>query len=221
MSDENDGKRTVTFRGEAYTLYGEIPMVGSAAPEFRIYSWWNATRVEITLASLLANGVPILLSVVSSVDTPISRLQVKNFDLAMSEYFNTAIGVQISSDLPNTINRFFAQEEIHTLIGSSDYYDRNFGQAYGLLVEEPAILTRAVLVIGKDGTIRYVEVLREITSEPNYFEAMTVLADLVDEAQAAMKEMPEPDEGNTESLVSTEMTEAEQVTSIDNTGDLS
>jgi len=209
MNDENDGKRTVTFRGEAYTLYGEIPIVGSAAPDFRVYSWWNATRVEITLASLLAKGIPILLSVVSSVDTPISRLQIKNFDLAMSEYSNTAIGVQVSSDLPNTINRFFGQEEIRTLVGCSDYYDRNFGQAYGLLVEEPAILTRAVLVIGKDGTIRYVEVLREITSEPNYFEAMTVLADLVDEAQAALKEMPEPDEGNTESLVSTEMTEAE------------
>jgi len=209
MNDENDGKRTVTFRGEAYTLYGEIPIVGSAAPDFRVYSWWNATRVEITLASLLAKGIPILLSVVSSVDTPISRLQIKNFDLAMSEYFNTAIAVQVSSDLPNTINRFFGQEEIRTLVGCSDYYDRNFGQAYGLLVEEPAILTRAVLVIGKDGTIRYVEVLREITSEPNYFEAMTVLADLVDEAQAALKEMPEPDEGNTESLVSTEMTEAE------------
>ena len=221
MSDVTDGKRMVTFRGEAYALYGELPLVGSAAPEFRLYSWWNATKVEITLASLLESGVPVLLSVVSSIDTPISRLQAKNFDLAMSEYSNTAICVQISSDLPNTINRFFAQEEIHTLVGCSDYFDRNFGQAYGLLVEEPAILTRAVLVIDKDGTIRYVEVLREITFEPNYFEAMTVLADLVDEAQAALMEMPEPDEGNTETLVSTEMTEADEVTSIDNTGDLS
>jgi len=194
MSDENDGKRTVTFRGEAYTLYGEIPMVGSAAPEFRIYSWWNATRVEITLASLLANGVPILLSVVSSVDTPISRLQVKNFDLAMSEYFNTAIGVQISSDLPNTINRFFAQEEIHTLVGCSDYYDRNFGDSYGVLLEEPAILTRAVFVIDQQGVVQYAEVVPEITLEPDYQAALSVLASLIPEPSEESKKNPSDSE---------------------------
>jgi len=194
MSDENDGKRTVTFLGEAYTLHGEIPMVGSAAPEFSVYSWWNATRVEITLASLLANGIPILLSVVSSVDTPISRLQIKNFDLAMSECSNTAIGVQISSDLPNTINRFFAQEEIHTLIGCSDYYDRNFGESYGVLVEEPAILTRAVFVIDQQGVVQYAEVVPEITFQPDYQTALSVLASLIPEPSAESTENPSDSE---------------------------
>ena len=190
MSDVTDGKRMVTFRGEAYALYGELPLVGSAAPEFRLYSWWNATKVEITLASLLESGVPVLLSVVSSVDTPISRLQAKNFDLAMSEYSNTAIGVQISSDLPNTINRFFAQEEIHTLIGCSDYYDRNFGDGYGVLVEEPAILTRAVFVIDQQGVVQYAEVVPEMTFQPDYQAALSVLASLIPEPSAESTENP-------------------------------
>lgn len=179
MQEKTDGKVMVTFRGEAYALSGTIPAVGSVAPDFTLYSWWNATKVEITLASLLTNGQPILLSVVSSIDTPISRMQAKQFDMAMSEFEGSAIGVQISSDLPNTINRFFVQEEIQTLMGCSDYFDRNFGQSYGVLVEEPAILTRAVFVIDREGILRYTEVPAEITMEPDYAMALNVLDELV------------------------------------------
>lgn len=175
-------KRTVTFRGEPYALVGEVPAVGSPAPDFTLYSWWNATKVEITRASLLANGMPLLLSVVQSLDTPISRLQAKNFDLLMQDFADLVVGVQVSSDLPFTINRIFVQEELGLLMGCSDYFDRNFGRSYGVLLEEAAILTRAVFVIDKDGIIRHVEVVPEITAEPDYHGAMTALAKLIDTA---------------------------------------
>jgi thiol peroxidase len=177
-------KRTVTFRGEPYALVGEVPAVGAPAPDFTLYSWWNATKIEITRASLLANGMPLLLSVVQSLDTPISRLQAKNFDLLMQDFADLVVGVQVSSDLPFTINRIFVQEELGILMGCSDYFDRNFGRSYGVLLEEAAILTRAVFVIDKDGIIRHVEVVPEITAEPDYHGAMTALAKLIDTAAA-------------------------------------
>ena len=67
-------------------------------------------------------------------------------------------------------------------MGCSDYFDRNFGRSYGVLLEEAAILTRAVFVIDKDGIIRHAEVVPEITAEPDYHGAMTALAKLIDTA---------------------------------------
>lgn len=171
----------VTFRGEPYALSGVLPEVGSPAPEFRLHSWLNATRVEISLADLLANGVPILLSVFASFDTPISRLQAKVFDNRLRAFGESVLGVQVSSDLPFTINRAFRSEELMSTVGASDYYDRNFGRAYGVLLEDSAVLTRAVFVIDAAGILRYAEVPDEVTFEPDYDAALTVLESLVRE----------------------------------------
>lgn len=179
MTEVTGAVRTVSFCGESYTLAGKLPVKGEIASDFRLYAWINATRVEFTLQAFLVNEMPILLSVVHSLDTPISRLQLKKFDLSMRDFFGLAIGIQISSDLPFTINRVFANEEINSLIGCSDYYDRNFGESYGVLVEEPAILTRAVFVIDQLGVVQYVEVVPEVTYEPDYEAALSVLASLI------------------------------------------
>ena len=172
-------KRTVTFRGEPYALVGEVPAVGSPAPDFTVYGWQNASKVEITLTSLLANRTPILLSVFASVDTPVSRLQLKNFDNALAHFGDLVIGVHISSDLPFTVGKTLRNEEIGNLMGLSDYLDRNFGRAYGVLVEDPQVLARAVFVIDSTGVLRYAEVLPEVTFEPDYNAALDALAGLV------------------------------------------
>lgn len=172
----------ITFRGEPYALSGVIPEVGSPAPDFRLHSWLHATRVEISLSDFLANGVPLLLSVFASFDTPISRLQAKVFDNRLRAFGEAALGVQISSDLPFTISRAFRNEELIATVGVSDYFDRNFGRAYGVLLEDSAVLARAVFVIDSAGIVRYGEVPEEVTFEPNYEAALTVLESLVHEA---------------------------------------
>lgn len=172
----------ITFRGEPYALSGVIPEVGSPAPDFRLHSWLNATRVEIKLSDFLGNGVPLLLSVFASFDTPISRLQAKVFDNRLRAFGEAVLGVQISSDLPSTINRAFRNEELIATVGASDYFDRNFGRAYGVLLEDSAVLARAVFVIDGAGIVRYAEVPEEVTCEPDYDAALTVLETLVHEA---------------------------------------
>ena len=174
----------VRFRGESYALSGVIPEIGSPAPDFLVYSWLNAERVGISLSSFLADGVPVLLSVFASFDTPISRLQAKVFDNRLRAFGEKALGVQITSDLPSTINRAFRNEELVSTVGASDYFDRNFGRAYGVLLEDSAVLTRAVFVIDAAGILRYAEVPEEVTWEPNYDAALSILETLVHEAAA-------------------------------------
>jgi thiol peroxidase len=177
-------RNVVTFRGEPYTLSGVIPEVGSPAPDFRLHSWLEATRVDIALSDFLQDGVPVLLSVFASFDTPVSRLQAKVFDNRLRAFGETVLGVQISSDLPFTINRAFRNEELMSTVGASDYFDRNFGRAYGVLLEDSAVLARAVFIIDAAGILRYVEVPEEVTFEPDYDAALSVLESLVREAES-------------------------------------
>jgi len=95
-------------------------------------------------------------------------------------------GAQVSSDLPNTINRFLQQEDMLTLDRLSDYYDQNFGRSFGVLIEEPRIITRAVFVIDWQGALRHVEVVLEITQQPDYDVAISVLRTLVVSAPGAI-----------------------------------
>lgn len=178
--------RFVTFRGAAYSLAGTIPRLGAVIPGFRLSRWWDAEWTEVTLQDALAAGRPMLLSVVQSVDGPVSQLQAKTFDAQLAEFQGAVTAIQISSDLPITINRFFRQEEITRLVGLSDYHDQNFGRAYGVLIEEPRILTRAVFVADRKGVLRHAEILSEITLKPDYEAALAVLRGLVKETSAAV-----------------------------------
>ena len=56
-------------------------------------------------------------------------------------------------------------ERVETL---SDYKDRSFGEAYGLLIQELALLARAIVVVDRGGKISYVQVVKEVTEEPDY-----------------------------------------------------
>ena len=169
--------RSVTFHGESYALAGELPAIGVAAPNFTVCAWENATKVDVTLQSLLAPGRPLLLSVFASVDTPVSRLQLKNFDNALAQFGDLATGVHISSDLPFTIRRVFGNEEIDYFMGLSDYLDRNFGSTYGVLLADSQVLARAVFVIDGKGILRYAELLPEVTFQPDYLAALGALSE--------------------------------------------
>lgn len=176
-ADSQTPARSDTFHGEPFALAGELPAVGAAAPSFTVCGWHNAAKVDVPLQSLLAAGRPLLLSVFASVDTPVSRLQLKNFDNALAQFGDLATGVHISSDLPFTIRRVFANEEIACLMGFSDYLDRNFGRAYGVLLKGSQVLARAVFVIDGKGVLRHAELLPEVTFEPDYLAALNALSE--------------------------------------------
>ena len=86
--------------------------------------------------------------------------------------------------------RFLKNEEIYHLDGYSDYYDQNFGRSFGVLMEEPRVLARAVFVADWNGILHYAEVVPEITQEPDYESPINILRDLVVNAPGAQMEEP-------------------------------
>ena len=170
----------VTFHGQPVKLQGSQPVVGQTAPAFRLVGGRAVDPHVIDTAWMLEREMPTLLSVVTSVDTPVGSLQAKVFQKRLSDsvFRDRVAGILVSTDLPFTLNRFCRAEDIDDLAGGSDYRDRAFGRDWGILVEEHELLTRAVFVIDRFGVLRYSEIVPEITSEPDYMSALNVLFDL-------------------------------------------
>ena len=181
-------KKVITFQGEAFALMGRIPEVGAPAPDFRL---WYFNKGEeggpIGRDDLLERARPLLLSVITSVDTPIGKLQARRFEKLLRPIHEDVTAVLVSSDLPFTLNRFKETERLKHLMGLSDYLDQSFGRAFGVVIEEPLILARAVFVIDAAGVVQYEEVVPEITDEPDYAAAMAVLKSLLPRKPAGQK----------------------------------
>ena len=172
--------KVITFQGESFALMGEVPEVGMPSPDFRLWYFDKGEEGGPTSRSdLLERGRPLLLSVITSVDTPIGKLQARTFDKLLRPIHEDVTAVLVSSDLPFTLNRFKETERLKHLMGLSDYFDQSFGRAFGVVIEEPLILARAVFVIDAAGVVQYEQVVPEITDEPDYASAMAALKALL------------------------------------------
>ncbi len=80
--------------------------------------------------------------------------------------------ITISCDLPFALKRFCAAEGIDNLVTVSDSKDKDFGIKYGLLIEELGVLARAVVIIDKEDTVRYLEIVKEAAEHPDYDKAL-------------------------------------------------
>lgn len=180
MSERN----YVIYNGQEFDLCGDVVQLGMSAPDFELLAFnrGDTDSDRITRNDLLALAFPTLISVIASVDTPVGKIQVKTFNERLQSYTAHAVLISVSSDLPFTLNRFFDEEKIGNLSGCSDYQHKSFGKNWGVLITGPEILARAVFVLDKNGIIQYVEVLKDITREPNYDAAIAVLDRLVTEA---------------------------------------
>jgi thiol peroxidase len=156
-------KNAATFKGGPLTLIGTELKVGDKAPDFKLI---DTGLKPVTLAD--SKGKTRLVSVVPSIDTPVCDLQTKRFNQEASKLPADVTVMTVSMDLP------FAQARWCGLAGAdkiqmlSDYQAHAFGQAYGVLIKELKILSRAVFVIGPDDKVQYAEYVREVTEQPDY-----------------------------------------------------
>lgn len=167
----------VTFKGNPLTLAGEAVKVGSPAPQFTLHRFVDGGLKTITLADL--KGKPTIISVVPSLDTPVCQKQTKRFNEELGALGDKINAVTVSLDLPFAMNRFCGAENITRLVNGSDYMDRNFGQSWGMLIEELKILARGTFVLDADGKVVYAETVKEVASEPDYEAALAALKGLV------------------------------------------
>jgi thiol peroxidase len=168
-------KGAATYKGQPVTLVGPEVKVGQRAPDFKAV---GIDMQEVSLSQ--SKGKVRLLSVVHSLDTPVCDLQTRFFEQEASKYPNVAI-YTVSMDLPFAQARYSSEHNIRNLKTISDYKEASFGTAYGLLIKETRLLSRAVFIVDADDMVRYVEYVKEITEAPNYDKAIESLKTIVEE----------------------------------------
>jgi thiol peroxidase len=164
----------VTFKGTPITLLGTAPQIGAKAPDF------TALRGDLTPFSLgQAAGKMVVINSVPSLDTSVCAMQTRRFNQEAAGLGERVKVLVVSMDLPFAQKRFCATEGITNLETLSDHRDASFGTSYGLLIKELRLLGRAVLVIDKDGILRYQQLVPEVGQEPNYDEALAAIRKLL------------------------------------------
>lgn len=163
---------TVYFQSTPCHTYGLVPAAGSKAPEFELVS---AELQPVTLEQFKSKRV--ILNVFPSLDTPVCAMSVRRFNKEAAALDDTVV-LCVSMDLPFAAGRFCSAEGIKDVIPASAFRSPKFGQEYGLtLIDGPlkGLLARAVIIIDANGGIIYRELVSEITQEPDYDAALSVL----------------------------------------------
>lgn len=163
---------TIFFQGTPCHTYGDIPAVGSEAPGFRL------TGKDLSTVSLADyKGKRVILNIFPSLDTGVCAMSVRRFNKEAAGLDNAAV-VCISMDLPFALSRFCAAEGIDNLTVASAFRSPEFVKEYGLqMVDGPlaGLLARAVIVVDTDGKVIFSDLVEEITHEPDYEGALSVL----------------------------------------------
>jgi len=165
----------VTFKGKPMTLLGAELRPGDPAPQFELTA---GDLSPVNLNILLDEGKrAAMLIVVPSLDTSVCSLESQKFNARLGELPADVGAAVVSMDLPFAQARWCGAQGDVKLQMLSDYRDRSFGLNYGLLIAERGLLARAIVLIGKDRTIRYVQLVREVAEEPDYDAALKAAAE--------------------------------------------
>ena len=162
----------VTLKGNALETSGELPKVGSKAPNFTLTANDLSSK---SLSDFVGNKV--VLNIFPSIDTGTCAQSVRTFNKEASNLENTKV-LCISHDLPFAQARFCGAEGLENVINLSDYKDGSFGKTYGLnFINGPleALHSRCVVVIDEHGIITHTEQVPETVDEPNYEAALKAL----------------------------------------------
>ncbi|MCX7027853.1 MAG: thiol peroxidase [Spirochaetes bacterium] len=159
----------ITFKGNKITTSGSLPAVGNRAPDFKL------TRSDLADAGLSAfAGKVKILNIVPSLDTGVCAASARAFNKA-ADGLEGVVVLTISRDLPFAQKRFCEAEGIKAVVPLSELRDRKFGAAYGVeMLDGPlaGLLSRAVVVLGRDDKVVYTQQVPEIGQEPDYASAL-------------------------------------------------
>jgi len=160
----------ITLNGNACNTNGDLPAVGSQAPDFKLT---NTDLEDKSLADFA--GKKKLLNIVPSLDTPVCATSTKRFDTEARE---DAVMLVIAADLPFAMGRFCGAEGTDKVIPLSMMRSKNFAKDYGVLIQDgplAGITARAVVVLDENDKVVYTELVPEIAQEPDYDKALASL----------------------------------------------
>jgi len=153
----------ITFKGNPMTLLGPALAAGDKAPAFTAV---DTGLAPVTLADFA--GKVKIISAVPSLDTPVCDTETRRFNQEAAALPDSVVLLTVSMDLPFAQKRWCGAAGIDRVKTLSDYRDRSFGLAYGVVIKELMLLSRSIFVIDATDTIRYIQHVPEVTSEPDY-----------------------------------------------------
>jgi thioredoxin-dependent peroxiredoxin len=163
-----------TMQGKPLTLVGRKIKVGQNAANFKVV---DGDLNEVTLDKF-KDKIKVITSFVS-LDTPVCDLQVKEFNKKAAKLSSNVIILGISKDLPFAQQRFCIANNIESISLFSDFKNSSFGINYGLLIKENNLLARATIILDANNIIRFIEIVDEITTEPNYENILNNLSEVI------------------------------------------
>jgi len=153
----------VTFMGSPLTLVGPEIAVGMAAPDFQVV---NNDLGPVTLED--CKGKVTIISAIPSLDTPVCDMETRRFNQEAQALGAAVKVLTVSMDLPFAQKRWCGNAGVESVQSVSDYQTASFGQAYGVLIDGLRLLARAIFVLDTQGKIAYVQIVPELTHEPDY-----------------------------------------------------
>jgi thiol peroxidase len=164
----------ITMRGNPLTLTGHPLKVGDKAPDFELLS----NDMKAVGLSAYPNKI-VVLSSVPSLDTPVCDLETRRFNSEAVGLGQDVVILTVSMDLPFAQKRWCGAAGVDKVVTLSDHRHASFGLAYGVLIKELRLLARAVFVVDHEGRIRYIQLVKEIASEPDYAAILTAVKNLI------------------------------------------
>ncbi|MBN2279221.1 MAG: thiol peroxidase [Candidatus Marinimicrobia bacterium] len=162
----------INLKGNPMETVGNLPDVGQKASDFKLVS------TDLSEKSLKDyQGKNVVLNIFPSLDTEVCALSVAKFNNEVEKYSN-AVVLCISADLPFAHKRFCSTNGYNNVINLSTFRNTDFGNEYGTTITTgplTGLQSRAVVVIDKNGIVKYTEQVPEITHEPDYTTALNHL----------------------------------------------
>jgi len=163
----------ITMKGNPLTLLGKPPKVGDPAPDFEAL---DNNLAPVRLLSF--KGKTCVISSVPSLDTPVCDLETRRFNQEAGSLGDAVQILTISMDLPFAQKRWCGAAGVDRVMTLSDHRDAAFGKAYGVLIKELRLLARAVFVVDAKGILRYSQLVKELSQEPEYDAVLAAVRDL-------------------------------------------
>ena len=164
---------TTMLKGNTVNLAGNEVKVGDKAPEITVVN-------SAGLADKVVGGAQAkkqLIVVVPSLDTAVCATETRQFNAKAADLKDVDVTI-VSMDLPFAAGRFCSTEGIENLVVASDFRNKAFANAYGVLIADGAlagVTCRAIFAVDTNGVVTYKEIVPEITEEPNYDAALNAV----------------------------------------------
>lgn len=171
MEERSD---VITMKGNPLTLIGPETQLKERSPDCELL---DNDLSPVNLSSF--RGKICVISAVPSLDTPVCDMETRRFNEEAGKLGGDVVVLTISMDLPFAQKRWCGAAGVDKVITLSDHRTASFGKAYGVLIKELRLLARAIFVVDREGLVQYIQIVKEVTEEPDYDAVLSAVNQLV------------------------------------------